>query len=403
MRQGGRQGLLPRRVGQGGVGDGIVQAAHPQGLEQDLQVGLAVGEEAQGVQAVRGLEHAGARQQAEGRLVAVDAAEAGRAHDGGPGLGAHGRRNHAHGHGHGRAAGRGARGAGVVVGVAGLAQGVHRELGGDGLARDERPGVAQPGHGAGVVAGLEVLPQGASHLGGEVHGVDHVLDAPGHAFQEAGRPAGTQARLAGPSLRQQPLRVEDLPGQDPGLPPLHPADAALGHLHGAQLARGEARHHLGDAQAESPGRGAARRIGPGPGGRLQVGRGLRGAQSLHELLHERQDALGVGMLAPEDREVGVLQVGHAQAAHGLEELLLAHARALQVVVQGLGPHGVGPADHLEAFLPGHEPAAHVDVGLVGGPGIAALEVAGEVVHAGHDALRALVALEGALDLGLAQP
>ena len=209
-------GRLPRYIGEGPVAHRVVAAVHAQGVKYRGQVSGMAGKKAHRVQAVGGLEHAGARDQPKRRLHAPDAAKTGWPDDAARRLRAQCSRHHTECHRHGRAAAAGARRALGGPRVEGLAQRVNGKLGGHGLARHQGTGTLQVEDRAGVVAGREAGPQGAAHLGGEVSGVEDVLHRHWHGFQGAQRRAAAQAHGSSPRCRQQFFAVKADPGLGAG-------------------------------------------------------------------------------------------------------------------------------------------------------------------------------------------
>ena len=152
--------------------------------------------DADGIERRRLRQHAGARNDAEGRLEAVDAAEGGRADHRALGLRAERQRHHV-GSDRRRRAGRRAAGRVLEVArVAGAARNVGGKLRGDGLAEDDGTGGAQRRDAGGVLVGLAALEERRAVLGRHVGRVDDVLDADGYAVQRADALAGRRASSA---------------------------------------------------------------------------------------------------------------------------------------------------------------------------------------------------------------
>src|SRR3954468_22824885 len=82
------------------------------------------------------------------------------------------------------------------------------ELGGDGLADDDRAGGAQPGDDGGVVPGPASGGERRTELGRIVRGVDDVLDRDWNVVQRTERMALQAALDARPRLREHILAIE---------------------------------------------------------------------------------------------------------------------------------------------------------------------------------------------------
>src|SRR3954451_16534299 len=82
------------------------------------------------------------------------------------------------------------------------------ELGGDGLADDDRAGGAQPGDNGGVVPGPASSGERRTEFGRIVRGVDYVLDRDRNAVQPTERVALHAALVERPRLREHMLAIE---------------------------------------------------------------------------------------------------------------------------------------------------------------------------------------------------
>ena len=131
--------------------------------------------------------HPGAVDAAEARLDADHAAESRWPDHRAAGLRAQGNRHHAVGHRRGRAARGAARRMRKVVRIARRRRMVEREFRGRGLAEDDAACAAQQSHGRGVGARTMARVDRGVVFGRHVRGVEHVLDAHGHAVQRTAR------------------------------------------------------------------------------------------------------------------------------------------------------------------------------------------------------------------------
>ena len=120
---------------------------------------------------------------ADARLVAIDAAIAGRANGGPDNLGPQRARNHARRNRRGRTAARSARGSLQVPGVSRFAGMGRRELGRHRFTDNDGAGFAQGGHRRTVPAAVIPLEQGRALFGTELRGFHDVLHADGHPVE----------------------------------------------------------------------------------------------------------------------------------------------------------------------------------------------------------------------------
>ena len=227
---------------------------------QQRRVGHRAGEDPDGVEARALGQDPGARDRAEARLEADDAAEGGRADHRAGGLGADGER-HLAGCDGGRGTGRGAaRGVGGVDRVSRRCRLHGGELGRRRLAEDQRARRLQPGDDEGVLPRHAPGVDGRAVLGRDPRGVDDVLDPDRHPVQRPDRTPGPPVRVERPGLGTDELRLEPRPGPELGLGRLDAGDRRLGevgrrHRAGgktvAQADRAEIERRLGRAGAPS--------------------------------------------------------------------------------------------------------------------------------------------------------
>lgn len=157
-------------------------------------------------------EHAGARQQADARLVAHHAAKGGRADDRGIGLGAEGERHHA---GRDRRGGAGRRATRRATGIMGIARRTGRvdgELGSHSLAHDHRARVPQAGDQGGIPRWPAPAVNDGAVLGRHVTRIEYVLDADRQPEERAGWLSSLLVRIERGSRRPDLFRIDVCPG-----------------------------------------------------------------------------------------------------------------------------------------------------------------------------------------------
>ena len=132
--------------------------------------------------------------------------------------------------------------------IAGLARREVCEFGGHRLAEDDRAGTAQP-CGRGRV--LDRPAAGVQHgavFGGQVGGVDIVLERDRHAVQRAEHPSRATGLVAGPRLFQHVVSVERLPGLYLGVARIDGLQAGIDKLLGEQFPGGNGSGGFGSRQ-----------------------------------------------------------------------------------------------------------------------------------------------------------
>ena len=145
-------------------------------------------------------------------------------------------RNVVSGNGCGRPAGGAAGSPFPVVGVAGVARVEKGQFGGDRLAHDHRPGIAQAFHQSCVSVGYPALKGRAPALCRHGGRVDNVLEPDRHAMQRADAHAGPPDPVHLGGLAQCLVRIEMGPGLDLRLGLLDPGQARLDQIDGAEAA-----------------------------------------------------------------------------------------------------------------------------------------------------------------------
>ena len=203
------------------------------------------GKDADRVERGRQPQDAGTRHQAEAGLETVDTAECRRSDRRTVCLRADRERHHAGRDGRGRAA-RGAAGrAREVMGVACLAWRQGSEFGRDRRARDERAAATKHRDDRRVPVGT---PSGMQHravLGGQVDGVDDVLDADRHAVERAEAASAAPFVICPPRLVECMFAIDECPGTHVALARFDLGETGVHQVFRAQLAIPDGLRRLG--------------------------------------------------------------------------------------------------------------------------------------------------------------
>ncbi len=130
-----------------------------------------------------------------------------------------------------------ARGGRVAVG----------ELGGVGLAEDDRPGGAEPGHERRVARRERVREGRRAGPGGHAGDIDDVLDPDRHAMERSGRVPGRAGGIALARLGEGGSRIKVDPRPDRGIQRVDPLETCGGQRHRRPLAVADPARRLDDA------------------------------------------------------------------------------------------------------------------------------------------------------------
>src|SRR3954469_19017984 len=139
------------------------------------------------------------------------------------------------------------------------------ELGGDGLADDDRAGGAQPGDNGGVVPGPASSGERRTEFGRIVRGVDYVLDRDRNAVQPTERVALHAALVERPRLRKHMLAIEMRERLDLAVERFDARETGAGIGLGGNRAGGDFGGSLARGQRHKPivGHGSAPALSPG--------------------------------------------------------------------------------------------------------------------------------------------
>mgnify|MGYP006149579995 CR=1 FL=1 len=110
---------------------------------------------------------------------------------------------------------------GRVVGVTGRARLGGRKFGADGFTEDHGPRCTQARHHSGITHRVAPLVNGAAVFGGEVHGVDDVLDRHRNAVQRARQMASRAVALQVVGLQRHHPVIAVREGMDVGIGRVH--------------------------------------------------------------------------------------------------------------------------------------------------------------------------------------